>query len=259
MTNNKAPTAFISYSWEDDAHRIWVCDLATRLQSNGVAITLDQWHAAPGDQLSEFMERAVRENDHVLIICTPHYKKRSDGRIGGVGYEGDIMTAEALTSRNQRKFIPILRKGDWRDAAPSWVSGKYYVDLSGRQYSEACYQDLLLTLLGQRRQAPPLGPPPPNIQLGKSKTLRPKKAKTKLKKEEQPIKIEAAIVEKPITPRMDEPPLSTTEVEPANNSASLAIQALTNMSRESDDWDECVFDEDGNCINDNQKHWGANE
>jgi hypothetical protein len=257
MTSYKAPRAFISYSWEDDEHRMWVCDLATRLQSNGVEITLDQWHAAPGDQLSEFMERAVRENDHVLIICTPHYKKKSDGRIGGVGYEGDIMTAEALTSRNQRKFIPILRKGDWLDAAPSWVAGKYYVDLSGMQYSEVCYQDLLLTLLGQRRQAPPLGPPPPNIQLGKAKAPRPKKPKTEIKKEEQPIKIEAAIVEKAITPQKDGPPLSGKEVESADNRVSLAIPALANASWESDDWDECVFDENGECVN--QKHWGANE
>ena len=129
MTKNRAdlkvPKAFISYSWEDEKHRVWVLELATRLRSNGVETILDQWHMAPGDQLSDFMERAVRENDYVLIICTPRYKERANGRIGGVGYEGDIMTAEALTSRNHRKFIPILRKGNWRDAAPSWVSGKY--------------------------------------------------------------------------------------------------------------------------------------
>jgi hypothetical protein len=27
------------------------------------------------------------------------------------------MTAEVLTKGNQRKFIPILREGDWQDAA----------------------------------------------------------------------------------------------------------------------------------------------
>ena len=26
-----------------------------------------------------------------------------------------------------------------------------------------------------------------------------------------------------------------------------------------DHWNDCVYDEDGNCINDNQKHWGSNE
>jgi len=55
----------------------------------------------------------------VLIVCTPKYKLRSDGRIGGVGYEGDIMTAEVMTNKNHRKFIPILKEGSWEDSAPT--------------------------------------------------------------------------------------------------------------------------------------------
>lgn len=253
MSTHKVPKAFISYSWEDDEHRAWVCELATRLQSQGVEITLDQWHTAPGDQLSEFMERAVRENDHVLIICTPYYKKRSDGRIGGVGYEGDVMTAEALTSRNQRKFIPVLRKGGWREAAPSWVSGKYYVDLSGEQYSEKHYLDLLLTLLGQREQAPPLGLPPDNVQLEKLKAKPPTVSTTQIKEEERPNRIEAAVVQQATTPRKDDLPQPAKQVEPAVDIVSL----YPGLAK--DDWDECVYDENGNCINDNQKHWGSNE
>lgn len=106
-----APKVFVSYSLEDDRHREWVRDFASRLRSDGVDAELDQWMLAPGDQLPEFMERAVRENDFVLIVCTPRYKERADGRIGGVGYEGDIMTAEVLSKREQRKFIPVLRRG----------------------------------------------------------------------------------------------------------------------------------------------------
>src|SRR2546422_9170 len=105
------PGAFISYSWDGEDHTSWVRGLASRLREDGVETTLDQWHVVPGDQLPAFMERAVRESDYVLIVCTPRYKDRSDTRTGGVGYEGDIMTAEALTVRNERKFIPILRQG----------------------------------------------------------------------------------------------------------------------------------------------------
>jgi len=60
------------------------------------------------------METAIRDNDYVLVICTPHYADRSNRRVGGAGYEGDIMTAEVFTERNHRKFIPVLRSGDWR-------------------------------------------------------------------------------------------------------------------------------------------------
>ena len=44
------------------------------------------------------METAVRENEHVLIVCTPKYKENSTHR--GGGDEGDIMTAEVLNGQN---------------------------------------------------------------------------------------------------------------------------------------------------------------
>jgi hypothetical protein len=151
------PKAFISYSWENENHKKWVRDLAERLRNDGVDVTLDQWHLAPGDQLTEFMERSIRENDFVLIICTPRYKVKSDGRTGGVGYEGDIITSEAFTQRNQRKFIPILREGKWPQAAPTWLLGKIYVDLRGGTYSEDSYNNLLATIHDFRPTVPPVG------------------------------------------------------------------------------------------------------
>lgn len=120
-------SAFISYSWDDDDHREWIRALAERLRADGIDVTIDRWAAVPGDQLPAFMERAIRDNQFVVIVCTPRYKQRSDAREGGVGYEGDIMTSEVMTSQNHRKFIPVLRSGVWSQAAPSWLSGKYYM------------------------------------------------------------------------------------------------------------------------------------
>jgi len=139
------PTAFVSYSWDPEPHPTWVRGLSSRLRGDGVDTTLDQWHAVPGDNLPHFMERALRENDHVLVVCTPFYKVKSDARRGGVGYEGDIMTGEAFALQNRRKFIPVLREGEWRDAAPSWLLGSYYVDLRGHDW-EVRYPTLLDTI-----------------------------------------------------------------------------------------------------------------
>lgn len=154
------PTAFISYSWDNEKHKKWVRALAARLRHDAVDAKLDQWETLPGDQLPQFMESAVSQNQFVLIICTPRYKERSDSRKGGVGYEGDIMTGEVLTTRNQRKFIPILRRGTWIEAAPVSLVAKRYVDLSEDPYSESEYEDLLTTLLGTREVAPPVGQSP---------------------------------------------------------------------------------------------------
>jgi hypothetical protein len=159
MTSRR-PTAFISYSWDSEPHKEWVKGLAEALRRRGVDITLDRWHLQPGDQLTRFMESAVRENDFILIVCTPGYRSRSDQRKGGVGYEGDIMTAEVYASANHRKFVPLLRQGEWRDAAPSWVSGKMYLDFCGEPYPASSFDLLLKTLYGTLDAAPPLGPAP---------------------------------------------------------------------------------------------------
>ena len=188
-------SAFISYSWDDDAHREWVRALAERLRADGVDVSIDRWSAVPGDQLPGFMERAIRENQFVVIACTPRYKRRADAREGGVGYEGDIMTAEVMTSQNHRKFIPVLRSGDWSEAAPSWLRGKYYINLSGDPYSERDYEDLVRTLLGIRETAPPIGRPMATIALktnGESDSSR-----------FEDIKITRVIVEEITEPRND--------------------------------------------------------
>jgi hypothetical protein len=152
-----APKAFISYSWDDLSHRTWVRDVAARLRADGVETILDRWHAVPGDQLPAFMERAIRESDFVLIVCTPKYKLKSDGRVGGAGYEGDIIQSEVFVHRNHHKFIPILRAGKWNEAAPSALQGKYKIDLRDGIHFESNYEDLLRTLHREREQPPVVG------------------------------------------------------------------------------------------------------
>ena len=192
------PKVFISYSWDSEKHKAWVCSFAERLRADGVDTTLDQWHLVPGDQMPEFMEKSIRKNDFVLIICTPHYKEKSDDRTGGVGYEGDIMTAEIFSKSNHRKFIPVLREGEWNKASPSWLLGKYRIDLRGKKYSETQYKDLLITIHGTRPQAPPVG----SIPLYKLE--RPFQGKAEISSSS--IKIEGILVDEVTIPKNDGTP-----------------------------------------------------
>jgi len=146
---------FISYSWENNELKSWVRDLATQLRTDGVDVKLDQWELIPGDQIPQFMERMISENDFILIVCTPHYKERSDKRLGGVGYEGDIMTGLKLITNNKRKFIPIIKRGDIATSYPNWLSGIYGIDF---RYDMSGYNDLYATLTNsEQRKAPILG------------------------------------------------------------------------------------------------------
>jgi hypothetical protein len=154
------------------------------------------------------MERAIRDNQFVVIVCTTRYKHRSDAREGGVGYEGDIMTAEVMTSRNDRKFIPVLRSGAWPQAAPSWLLGKYYINLTGDPYSERDYEDLIRTLLGIRETAPPVGRPMATVGPRADKSVEtglhePEAPSGKASSDFEDIKITRVIVEDITKPRND--------------------------------------------------------
>lgn len=196
-----SPTAFVSYSWDDEEHKQWVLDFATRIRHEGIDAKLDRWDVSLGDPLPQFMETAVRANDFVLIILTPKYREKSDGRKGGVGYEGNVMTAEIFAGKDQRKFIPILRQGSWETASPSWLQGKLGVDLRGNPYSEKAFSELRATLHRTRAKAPPLGPvPKPNQATEKA----PVSVVTPLRQDEsEPLRILHIITSNVGTPRND--------------------------------------------------------
>ncbi len=159
--NNPTPVAFISYSWDSGAHKQWVLDLATKLQAyGGVQLVLDRWHLAPGDDKTVFMEKSVVTSKFVILVCTPAYAARANDREGGVGYEATIITAELAENINQRKFIPVLRGGDWKESLPIWIKNKAGVDLRNDPYSEEEYQNLLRALHDAPLKPPPVGPKP---------------------------------------------------------------------------------------------------
>ena len=105
-----------------------------------------------------FMERAIVENDFVLIVCTPRLRNRWESRLGGVGFESNLITAQVFAGGADRSVIPILRSGNWDEASPMWLRSKSYVDLSdGITNYEQNYRELVNTILGTREQAPPIG------------------------------------------------------------------------------------------------------
>lgn len=150
-------SAFISYAWETVEHRDWILQLASRLRGDGIEARIDAWHLLPGDDLPRFMEESILGCDFVLLICTPEYRTRAEARRGGVGYEGTMITAQLFALQPKRKFIPVLRRGEWPQAAPIWLQGKLYVDLRGNPYREEQYHLLLRALYHISPDAPPLG------------------------------------------------------------------------------------------------------
>lgn len=188
------PTVFISYSQEDDEHKKWVKGLADRLLADGIEVTVDQYDLTLGDRLPQFMEQSVSDVDYVLIICTPTYKSKSDMRKGGVGYEGHIISGELLTKGNERKFIPVIRKGNIGDALPNFLAGKYGIDLTGGKEFENNYKDLVTTIYGAKKK-PKVGGQPSYITKAYNRLT--------IEGKDEPIRILGIITDEVTVPKMD--------------------------------------------------------
>ena len=68
-------------------HMDWIRGLSEKLQQNGIEVLLDQWDVHPGTDLPGYMEAALRNANHVLLICTPTFADKTNSGQGGVGYE----------------------------------------------------------------------------------------------------------------------------------------------------------------------------
>lgn len=159
MTN---PICFVSYSWDNEAHKDWVRDLATELMSNGVNVRLDQWDARPGMDLGHFMEENIRSANFVILVCTPKFAEKANNTTGGVGYEKAIITGELFNSTpDQTKYIPILKDGDTLTALPSYLRSKLYIDFRDGETYASSFETLLRHVFNSPRYTrPPLGEPP---------------------------------------------------------------------------------------------------
>ena len=101
------PEVFISYSHDNEEHKEWVLQLATRLRSNGVDVILDRWNVKIGSNLAAFMEKGLTEAHRVICICSDKYVEKANNGIGGARYEKQIISAEYLQDQNKDWVIHL--------------------------------------------------------------------------------------------------------------------------------------------------------
>jgi hypothetical protein len=155
----KSPKVFISYSWDNRQHSAWVNKLATDLRKSGIETILDQWGLAPGARLRSFMEKGIRENEFVLIVCTESYKERFDQKKGGVHTEVTLIAEELLRHGDTGKFIPVLRRGHGGSAVPAPLSDLIYIDFRD-PVPDTQFDLLVRNLYKLASKEPPIGLPP---------------------------------------------------------------------------------------------------
>lgn len=187
------PRVFVSYSWEDEEHIEWTKKLANHLIENGVDIHIDQYDLELGDRLPQFMKKEITRANYVLIICTPNYKEKADNRQSGVGYEGHIIAGELFQKQNERKFIPIIRKGEIEECFPTYLLSKLGIDFKDDNKFEEKLQELLATIYGRKSK-----PKPGNIPIFNKSGY-----KGKEDNEDEKIKVIGILTNEVTVPKMD--------------------------------------------------------
>lgn len=132
-------SVFISYAMETDEHNKKVLRFANKLKMEGLDVSIFN-DMKLGERLPVFMEQ-IDDADFTLLICTPEYYRKAKNRIGGVGYEWNIVTTNVAYAFDERKFIPILFSGDWTRSVPAWARGKFGIDY--RDESKEEFQKLI--------------------------------------------------------------------------------------------------------------------
>lgn len=127
----ESPLVLISYAWEeeDTEYMTWVECFASDLRKNGINAQIDKYQPH-GSDLVKFMRDSIRTAQKVLCILTPRYKEKAESGQGGAAYEGGIISHEIYNNQDTTKFIPILKKGDFRSSTPDFIDGRKGFDCS---------------------------------------------------------------------------------------------------------------------------------
>jgi len=156
--NNLPPKIFISYSHDDENHKVWVKELAIKLRKNGIDVILDQFTPL-GTDLSLFMEQGLSESHKVLCICSMIYNEKANAGISGVNYEKRIICKELMKETTSTWVIPIIRNNQSDEKLPMFLSGIKYISFDDdAQFSTKYYE--LLEELHSKRHIPPIGKNP---------------------------------------------------------------------------------------------------
>lgn len=126
MTDAKV---FISYSHDGDAHRDWIWGLAEALRDRGLEVVTDRDDHPPKEGWIRWMQDNLEAATHVLMVCTPTYRARFEGKAPpdegrGVNHEAWLISGALYEEKhNTGKFIPVLPAGGTLDHVPAVMRG----------------------------------------------------------------------------------------------------------------------------------------
>ena len=109
----KSPSVFISYSWDNDAHKEWVAIFGRKLCELGISVDIDINHNGE-TTFSDFMSKGINENRFVICVLSSSYiDKINSKEQNGVLYEFAEIKKRCRTKEAFEAFaIPIIKNNN---------------------------------------------------------------------------------------------------------------------------------------------------
>ncbi len=237
---------FISYSHDSDEHSRRVLELADRLRKEGIDAHLDQYEPAPTQGWQRWMQQQIEQAQFVLLVCTPIFRRRFEGReSAGVGkgatWEGQLVTQEIYDAQmNNDKFLSLLLDGEDEEQALPIVLRPYTHYRINSRY-EALYRrltgqpEVVKRPLGEVKRLPPREVPPDGFS--DAPAVRPAARATQERKRREPSITSS---DSPVPPqRLVTPAPSYAIVEPV---PMVDIPAGSFIMGSPDDSDDMAYD-----------------
>lgn len=167
---DNAKIAFISYSWDNDAHKEWVRKLSDALMQHGVFTLFDRY-IPKGYPLTRFMDRGIDIADRVIVVGSPEYLRKCNNLAsGGAPYENCIISSELMTDIATTKYLPVIHGGSFDECLPAKLSKRLGIDFGDDSLFDEKIDELVRTIYGiSECPRPALGPVPDFNSQPKSK------------------------------------------------------------------------------------------
>lgn len=149
---------FLSHTSTADEDVEWVKQLALFLMDHGIQARLDRFHLRRGMDLPQWMCNELALAHKVVVICDEAYKKKADGRIGGVGWETMIIQGDlANQSADSTKYQVVVRSEDLNKGLPAYLRTRYAFHArpsdSWASFREELVREILNLPLDERLEA----------------------------------------------------------------------------------------------------------
>lgn len=153
---HRPPRIFISYAQDDAEHMEAVRQLRDLLHKTiGVAAEWDQNAAERPQEWSLWAQRQIEQADFILVIGSPAYRTRAEGRAApgtgrGVQWEARLIRelAYADSEAALAKVLPVVLPGRSTEDLPGWLGPYTCTHYLVSDFTAAGAQDLLKYLTG---------------------------------------------------------------------------------------------------------------